>query len=242
MEQLNLKVTTKTNLFIGSTPAAFEIGGVDLYTQTDYQNHPIIPASSMKGTLRQIVRELIEASDQEAIEIGRAYKIYLENIKSQSVEQLKKVKGNKDIERERVMGLERRFQEAIEAASAEYLFGISGFNRTPKLMFHDLTVGEKLEETEWISIDYKNSIDYDTKNMTISSNPRSYQCVRPGITFYGDMIFYKMEELISCRFGNLTETKIKNFVQKALQEFNNGIVRLGNSGSRGYGKILVEVL
>lgn len=238
MENLSLKITTKTNLFIGNTPKAFEIGGVDLYTQTDYQNHPLIPASSLKGTLRQIVRDLLESSDQDAVEIGKAYKSYLENLNNQNIEQLNRMKGN--IEPERIEGMKNRFQKSVSEASAEYLFGIGGFNRTPKLIFNDLTVGEEQKEAEWISIDYKNQIDYDAQNMTISSNPRSYQCVRPGIAFYGEIVFYKMEDLISCSLGHLAEAGIRNFVQKVLLEFNNGIYRLGNSGSRGYGKIHVE--
>ena len=36
--------------------------------------------------------------------------------------------------------------------------------------------------------------------------------------------------------------EIKEFIKEVVLRFNDGIYRLGNSGSRGYGKIQVEVI
>lgn len=46
--------------------------------------------------------------------------------------------------------------------------------------------------------------------------------------------FYLIDQL------QIQEGTVKKFVIDAIEQFNNGTYRLGNSGSRGYGKIKVE--
>ena len=36
MERIDIRITTKTNLFIGDTPSTFEIGGIDAATKINY--------------------------------------------------------------------------------------------------------------------------------------------------------------------------------------------------------------
>ena len=54
---ITIKIQTMSNLYIGGMPAPFEIGGIDQRTAIDQEGFPCIPASSLKGTLRTMVRE-----------------------------------------------------------------------------------------------------------------------------------------------------------------------------------------
>jgi len=232
MDKISIKITTKSNLFIGGAPTTFEIGGIDLSTITDYEGYPYIPASSFKGTLRNIVRELIESGDNSICkEIKGAYIDYLINLKEENIKKINKKFENSDISR----GMEVKYNKEIDNASAEFLFGIEGLNNTPKLIFNDLVIVDR-NTKDLFSIDSKNSIDYGSnKSEKISALPRTYKTVRPGVTFSGDILFYNMKSL------NLDINTIKEFIESAIKEFNEGIYRLGNSGSRGYGRVSVEV-
>lgn len=229
MEKLNLRITTKSNVFIGGSPATFEIGGIDMYTITDYKGNPYIPASTFKGKLRTIIHDMIQEGDPECNQIKEAYLAYLKQIfEKSSPEKIKKVD---DTRYKHLLEIrEKRFQEA----SAEYLFGIDGFNRTPKLMFSDFII-EPHAYADPFSIDSKNSIK-DEGDGKITSNPRIYQTIRPGISFHGEILFYQMEQL------QIPLDIIQEVVKRAVLRFNDDIYRIGNSGSRGYGKIEIEVL
>lgn len=228
MEKIHLKITTKSNLMIGGAPASFEIGGIDAYTVVDFKNYPFIPASSMKGSLRRIVGDMEKANDFEAEKIRECYREYLQELCKKN-EELLKEKMEKKLEDERVKALRERFKESISKASALYLFGIQGFNMTPRLIFNDFVLPEDADIQNVFSIDAKNTIYYSED--AIEANPRMYQTVRPGVVFFGEIGLYQMEELkTDC---------VKSFVERAAMEYNNGIYRLGNSGSRGYGRICV---
>ena len=228
MSQLDFQVTTESNLFIGGNPSSFEIGGIDLHTVTDYRGEPFIPASSLKGALRRIVKECLQ-SDPEAEKLKEAYQKYLAD-REKEVQDLLENKALK-IEPERLEAMQKRFGEVREEVSADAVFGIPGFNDTPKLIFNDLMLAKEGSLENVFSIDTKTSI-ISTEN-DIRSNPRTYKTVRPGVTFDGTVLFYKMEKL---------DVDIEAFVKKALSMFNGGFYRLGNSGSRGYGKINVTFL
>lgn len=178
LQSIRFTVTTCSNLFIGGTPQMFEIGGVDLYTVTDFQGYPYIPASSWKGALRTIVRDLVHhpSPSQEAIEIGKSYQTYLCKLQEQNHDR----DQSKEIEQERIDRMKNRFEQLIRNASAEYLFGMEGFNRSPKLIFHDLQLSSPIEGTvdALFSIDSKNTIERSKEDM--SAKPRSYKTVRPG--------------------------------------------------------------
>ena len=73
MERIRAEIITEANLFIGDNPSTFEIGGIDLYTKTDYNNRPQIPASSIKGTMRKIVRDM--ESEEIAVKIKDIWRI-----------------------------------------------------------------------------------------------------------------------------------------------------------------------
>lgn len=227
MERIKLELTTLSNLFIGDTPSSFEIGGIDQYTKTDFHNKPLIPASSLKGVLRRIISDM--ESDGTAEEIAKAYKDYFKDLKEKNIRNLEKVADK--IEPERKKGINDRFEKTIEEASAEYLFGVQGFNDAPKLIFNDLVVKEGQEERELFSIDSKNRIDVVEDQL--SAKPRTYKTVRPGVVFTGDILLYRMERL--------GIKGIREFVENSLLEFNSGIYRLGGSGSRGYGRVRIEV-
>lgn len=235
---LTVQFTTLSNLFIGGTPGTFEIGGVDLYTVTDAQGLPYIPASSLKGALRHIVREKCKldsaASNSISATIQKAYKAYLERLRDD-------IRTNPQaalLEEERFKRMEERYERAIKQASAESLFGMEGFNDTPKLLFADLLpVGLKGELENWFSIDSKNSIQLDERGVRVEANPRTYKTVRPGITFRGEIRLYNIEPLL--HGTELKQSHILEYVIEVLDQFNTGMYRLGNSGSRGYGRVKV---
>ncbi|MEK3713194.1 RAMP superfamily CRISPR-associated protein [Paenibacillus sp. FSL R7-0333] len=247
-QKISVKVTTRSNLFIGGAPSTFEIGGVDLFTVTNGKGLPYIPASSLKGTLRQIVREMLDGHADSSI-IAEAYRQYLERLRTESSEECKKY----GIEKERIERMQQRYNKVIDKASAEYLFGIEGFNDTPKLLFNDLLlIDEEKHKENWFSIDSKNNIETSvstkdgSSSPSVVANPRTYRTVRPGVAFTGDILFYNFGKLDVLNEGSTPNSSIlalsKQFIQAALDQFNSGIYRLGNSGSRGYGRIEVECI
>jgi len=225
MNRLRIQIETLSNLFIGGSPTTFEIGGIDQFTIEDFNGQPMIPASSLKGVLRRIVRDMAEEKDSMAIAIGEAYQNHLALLLEKNQKQSLDLK----IETERLDKMNHRFQEAKKSASAEYLFGIQGFNQVPKLIFNDLKI--KTPTSNWYSIDSKNSIEL--KEDDVCSNPRFYKTVRPGILFEGDILFHDLKKLGIDGIGE--------FITGAVLKFNEGIYRLGNSGSRGYGRVQVEI-
>ncbi len=231
IEKMSIKVTTKSNLFIGGTPNTFEIGGIDCYTVT-YNGKPYIPGSSFKGVCRYIVRDIIKYEKNACAEkIAESYKKYLEQMQERG----KKQKESQKIKDGRLEPIERKFQDKLSNVSAQYLFGIDGFNNTPKLLFNDLILDEQENKIEDLfSIDTKNCIEYLEDR--VESNPRTYKTIRQEVKFYGDILFYHMQEL------EMDIKEIKKFIKEVVLRFNDGIYRLGNSGSRGYGKIQVEVI
>lgn len=238
MGKISLRITTQANLFIGGTPTTFEIGGVDLYTVTDYEGYPYIPASSFKGTLRNIVRDMEFSSNENALMIRAFYENYMSELQKENFENITK----HTLEQERIDQMEERFQKAIEKASAEYLFGIQGFNDTPKLIFGDFTLENKPKDSEkreaLFSIDSKNTILHSepSQQPQVSANPRTYKTVRPGVALCGDIMFHKMDK------RQIDLAIVEELVVQAVQMLNSGTYRLGNSGSRGYGKVKVEMV
>lgn len=231
IEKLTIQVTTLSNLFIGGSPAAFEIGGIDLFTVTNFQGRPYIPASSIKGTLRSIIKERKDLIGSQVI--GEAYQEYLSALRAENIKRLQDM----NIDEERKVSVEKRFEELGQATS-EFLFGMDGFNRCPKLLFNDLEVIDVREHVEdYFSIDSKNSIEQiSNPEEKLAAIPRIYKTVRPGVVFQGDILFYQLDQL------NIEHTQVRDYVVRALEQLNTGIYRLGNSGSRGYGRVRVEII
>lgn len=225
---IKFQIETLSNLFIGGSPVPFEIGGIDQQTALDVEGFPFIPASSFKGALRAIVRE--DNSDQSK-NISQLYASYLKNQQNSNQQIISNlVKEKNALER-----IKNRYETADKMLSAEYLFGINGFNSTPKLIFNDLILCNKFRDKNiCFSIDIKNSIDI-TKEKPVS-NPRTYKSARKGLIFTGEIQLYKIELL-----GETADKLCKKYIIENLKKFNNGIYRLGNSKSRGYGKVRISV-
>lgn len=242
---ITVKVTTQSNLFIGGSPATFEIGGIDLFTVTTAQGQPYIPGSSIKGAVRNIVRDLhIDGAESQrnslqdtATEIGKLYKEYLISLNQKQEKQLSQL----NLDAERKERARNRLNAVIDNASAESIFGIEGFNDTPKLIFNDLLIEPGTDSSSLFSIDSKNTItiepDEKNKRSGIAANPRTYRVVRPGVTFVGNIVLYRFEQL-----GSQCEQQIEAFTHQILDQFNLGIYRLGNSGSRGYGRVQIQIV
>ena len=78
------------------------------------------------------------------------------------------------------------------------------------------------------------------KDGNIFSNPRTYKVIKPGVEFEGIIRFYNpfsIEKIDSSK-----KKLIKKELIEVLEEFNLGLYRIGNSKSRGYGQIKVEII
>jgi len=218
-----IKVKTKSNLMIGGNEGGFIIGGIDQHTVTKGKKgkeEPYIPGSSFKGALRKIVR------DHGSNEISEIYQTYLEGILDrvdvESLEEEQKKQFNK-------------FKQQIKKSTAECLFGIEGMNQSPRLIFSDLYLVPKEceERNSYFSIDSKNSID----DKTMDANPRTYKVARAGLIFKGTIRFQNSDKLSADECQNIID-----YVKQKLVVFKEGNYRLGNSKSRGYGEIDVEIV
>ncbi|MEA4845906.1 MAG: RAMP superfamily CRISPR-associated protein [Clostridiaceae bacterium] len=221
---IKLKIKTLSNLFIGGEPVSFEIGGIDQQTTVDQEGFPCIRASSLKGALRAVVQG--DYSNM-AERISQLYAAYLKKERETNWERIQElVQEGEALER-----IKKRYLEVDEGLSPDYLFGIKGFNNTPKLLFSDLLLcNEFRDKKTCFSIDMKNSID--TNGDAPISNPRTYKTARNGLVFEGEIRLYKIELL-----GEKAKELCKRYIIYNLMKFNNGIYRLGNSKSRGYGKV-----
>lgn len=234
MRKIKIELETASNLFIGGMPSAFEIGGIDQYTVTESEGLPYIPGSSFKGAIRNIIGE--EKDDKTANEIKNLYDKYLKDQKEKNKNQIHLLVK----EAEAIEHIEKRYVEADKNLSAQYLCGIPGFNNTPKLLFGDFYVCKESDDKDidsYFSIDMKNSIDYsidykDDKKKELVSNPRTYKTARKGLKFKGYITMYNIDHL-----GKGADKLCAEYMKNIIKKFNSGIYRLGNSKSRGYGKI-----
>jgi CRISPR-associated protein Csm3 len=227
---IKIRIKTLSNLLIGGAPLPFEIGGIDQQTVLDQEGFPYIPGSSLKGVLRTAARE--DNTITMGAEITRLFTAYLESAQAANAQRIRELVDEPEA-RKRIAG---QYAEAKEKLSPEYLFGIEGFNNTPKLLFSDLLLCEQYRDKEsCFSIDMKNSID--ASGDTPASNPRTYRTARSGLVFAGDIRLYKME----CWDDKAIEL-CKKYIVSTLLKFNEGIYRLGNSKSRGYGKVEAAII
>lgn len=224
---IKFKIKTLSNLFIGGAPIPFEIGGVDQQTALDQEGFPCVPGSSFKGALRSIVRD--DMSDTAGT-VAQLYTAYLEEDKKVNWKHINQIIP----EEAALKRIEGRYEETVKKPTAEFLFGIEGFNNTPKLLFSDLLLCDEFRNKTCFSIDMKNSID--TSGDRPVSNPRTYKTARSGLAFDGEIRLYKLDAL-----GNKATELCRNYIIDNLLKFNSGIYRLGNSKSRGYGKIAVII-
>lgn len=226
-EIISVRIETLSNLYIGGAPTPFVIGGIDQRTVVDQEGLPYIPGSTLKGALRAMVREDHSAEEKTIAEL---FQVYLEGLQKTDVPQLDVLVKEAE-ERERI---KEAYQAAIDQASAEYLFGIKGLNGTPKLLFGNLRLCDAHRDAEsCFSIDMKNTITSTEKEP--KSLPRTYQAARRGLVFEGEIRLHKIGLL-----GVGAEQTCIQYICGMLKRFNDGCYRLGNSKSRGYGKVMIH--
>lgn len=224
MRKIKVKIETKSNCLIGNHTQSFSIGGVDQCTTVDNDGKPLIQASAFKGSTRFIVKS--EGSDME--ETKKIYKNYLEDL----LKKYEKRKLENNLNSQNLEEIINKIKECINDLKPEYLFGIEGINTTPRLYFSDLKVVDGRKNTEeYFIIDSKTAILEDGDEVV--SNPRTYKAIRPGVKFEGEIILRDFKNFVDIK-------KIAAELVEKLELFNDGYYRMGNSKSRGYGKISIE--
>ena len=229
MFEIKISLTTVSACLIGNQTESFSIGGVDQSTTTDENQKPIIHGSAFKGALRNIVRE--KEKEEGKMINTKGY------VKSLIEETLKKYEDipNKT---EKINKMLLNLEEKAKNAKAEYIFGIEGLNGMPRLFCSDFRVKDE-QEKDCFLIETKNHLE--EKNGEILSNPRTYRVVKPGIVFEGIIRF--QNPFFEGNKSDLKEIgEIKKELKEALMAFNGGFYGIGNSKSRGYGQIEVEIL
>ena len=222
MKELKFTVRTLSNLMIGGNESGFVIGGIDQHTVTDHEGKPYIPGSSFNGAFRKIIR------DDKDEKINSIFSDYKKKIITKAEDIAKDPDMNINLEQ-----FKKNLEKGIFSDS-EYMFGIIGYNQSPKIMFSDLHLIENKDESTqgYFSIDAKNSID----NETLVANPRTYKVARKEFVFTGTIRFRNFD-----RLKKEDRQEIEEYIIKQLKVFNDGFYRLGNSKSRGYGHVEVKV-
>lgn len=231
MFEIRIKLTTVSCCLIGNQTESFSIGGVDQSTTVDENGKPMIHGSAFKGAFRNIVREQ-DKREGELAQIKNYVKYLIE-------ETLEKYNREDITGTEKIRKMLSNLKEKAKNPKAEYIFGIEGVNGMPRLFCSDFRVLESKDKQkdDYFLIDTKNNLEENENEVQILSNPRTYRVIKPGIEFEGIIRFYNpLEE------SKEIETKIKEELEEVLKEFNNGLYGIGNSKSRGYGQIKVEIL
>ncbi len=121
-EKLTVQIETLSNLLIGGAPAPFEIGGIDQYTVTQ-DKLPYIPGSTLKGAVRNIVREDISA-DRDTI--ADLYIKFLQKEKEKNMDFINKQEP--EVKKRILHQYDKNLHE--KTLTEEALFGIVGFKKT----------------------------------------------------------------------------------------------------------------
>ena len=232
MLEIKIKLTTVSSCLIGNQTESFSVGGIDQSTTVDENGNPIIHGSAFKGAFRNIVREREKMSEE--ITATRDYvKLLIEKTltKYQAIEE----------KTEKINKMLANLEEKAKNPKAEYIFGMEGINGMPRLFCSDFRVpiNQDKSKEDYFLIETKTSLE--EKEEQIVSNPRTYKVVKPGVVFVGTIQFYNP-------FFEKNEDeaeKLKNMkkeLKEALMAFNDGIYGIGNSKSRGYGQVQVEIL
>lgn len=233
MFEIKVTITTKSNCLIGNQTGSFSVGGVDQATTVDEKGLPIIHGSAFKGALRNIVRE-----NEAEMENTLAYvKCILEDLEKRYKEISKNSSSPQKDKIDKIIGKIGKYKEEPKA---EYIFGVEGLNGLPRLFCTDFCVTNTSEDknkrniNKYFSIETKNSLE-ESGNEVISQ-PRTYRVVKPGVCFEGVLTFR------DTYFNNSEEElqEIREELKKQLAKFNQGFYGIGNSKSRGYGRIEIE--
>ena len=227
INRINLICETKSNLFIGGMNETFEIGGIDMYTITR-DGMPYIPGSSIKGVFRNMFKEVYNTCEL----VEKIFSEYFDEEIKKIDNVLNEIKDNnenienKHLLEEKLNKSKNNIENLKGNIKVENVFGMSGLNSHPRLIFSDFEIFENNNE-DYFSIDAKNKIK--CKENEIESIPRIYKTVRKGVKFTGNISLEKIPK----KFRN----ELYNIIINSLDSFNNGNYRIGNSQSRGYGLV-----
>lgn len=235
---LKLRITTQSNVLMGGADSNFEIGGIDQSTVVNINGEPYIPASAFKGILKRIMSDCNDTDNGQCVR--RILKKYLEDTERKLLETLESKKNNvkgDNVKIKQIDDLKEKvkkvYTDEIQKLTSAGVLGIQNIQQVPKVIFTDFEI--KKGQNKVFSIDNKNSID-DENDVNISSNPRTYRTIGKNVIFEGKIYFYDFD-----KFGEDAD-KVVNYIKEMLLKFNDGIYRIGNSKSRGYGKIKLEIV
>ena len=226
MFEIKIKIITKSSCLIGNQTESFSVGGVDQATTVDEKARPIIQGSAFKGALRNIVREHGGEMPNTKNYVTLILQRLLEKYQS-----IPKIEENKKIKK-----MMENIKNYSKNPKAEYIFGMEGLNNMPRVFCSDFCVVDERNSKEYFAIETKNSLE--EKEGEIISKPRTYQVVRPAVIYDGRHHFQDLYFIQEKK--ELDEVK-KELIQ-AIKFFNSGFYGIGNSKSRGYGMIEVEIL
>lgn len=233
-----IQITTGSNVLVGGADQGFEIGGVDKTTVLDFEGKPYIPSSAFKGMLRRMAEE--GQDEKRASKIIGILRNYLEREKEKLLMEMEKkaeMIGQTDPEKAekiqiRKNDIKKLYDEKAEQVQPADIFGINGIQTMPKLLFEDFEMMEGQKSP--LFKDTKNTIEY-AQNRPLA-RPRTYQVIRKNITFQGEILFYNYDEFKE------DAVIIVQYLVDLISQFNEGIYRIGNSKSRGYGKIQTKII
>jgi hypothetical protein len=233
MFEIKIKLTTESCCLIGNQTESFSVGGVDQSTTIDENGRPIIHGSAFKGALRNIVREQEKKEGQM-----EKTKMYVKCIINKILE---KYQSEDIVKTEKIEKLISNLENKVNSneLKAEYIFGMEGVNGLPRIFCSDFRVIESENKKEdYFLIDTKTCIE--EVNGNIISNPRTYKVIKPGTKFEGIIRFYNPFFIVNEDEIKKIEAPIEKELRDALKMFNEGLYGIGNSKSRGYGRIRVE--
>ena len=235
MFEIKIKLTTMSSCLIGNQTESFSVGGVDQSTTVDENGNPIIHGSAFKGAFRNIVREREKMSE----EMTATTKDYVKSLVEKTLTKYQAI--SEEEKTEKINKMLANLEEKAKNPKAEYIFGMEGINGMPRLFCSDFRVpiNQDKSKEDYFLIETKNSLE--EKEEQIVSNPRTYKVVKPGVVFVGTIQFYN--PFFEKNEGEAEKLKnMKNELEEALMAFNAGIYGIGNSKSRGYGQVQVEIL
>ena len=233
MFEIKIKLTTESCCLIGNQTESFSVGGVDQSTTIDENGKPIIHGSAFKGALRNIVREQEKKEGQM-----EKTKMYVKCIINKILE---KYQSEDIVKTEKIEKLISNLENKVNSneLKAEYIFGMEGVNGLPRIFCSDFRVIESENKKEdYFLIDTKTGIE--EVNGNIISNPRTYKVIKPSTKFEGIIRFYNPFFIVNEDEIKKIEAPIEKELRDALKMFNEGLYGIGNSKSRGYGRIRVE--
>lgn len=231
IKPINITISTLSNCLIGGAQDNYKIGGVDKCTAINSNGEPIITASSFKGVTRDLFINEVDYEDFSCV--TDIYSSFFQ----EKYNEIKNMQRSDDTEKLLV-----DIEKIIHEVSVKYLFGVEGYSNSPKLMFSDLTVCENPDK-DYFNIETKNTIKHEEINneIQLSSNPRTYKTIKQGVKFKGEICFYKFNLFKHIGVSDEKTNQIVELIKQQLLKYNLGIYRLGNSKSRGYGKIKISV-